>query len=51
MNHRILALLAGLLLAGCASVDSEQAISTARDWSQRVDGQAPQLRLASGQRA
>ena len=50
MNHRILALLAGLLLAGCASVDSEQAIATARDWSQRVDGQAPQLRLDPAQR-
>ncbi len=34
------------VLAGCASVDSEQAIATARDWSQRVDGQAPQLRSA-----
>jgi hypothetical protein len=31
-------------LAGCASVDSDQAIATARDWSQRVDAQAPQLR-------
>ena len=31
-------------LAGCASVDSEQAIATARDWSQRVDAQSPQLR-------
>jgi hypothetical protein len=34
------------VLAGCASVDSEQATATARDWSQRVDGQAPQLRSA-----
>jgi len=32
------------VLAGCASVDSDQAIATARDWSQRVDAQAPQLR-------
>ncbi len=31
-------------LAGCASVDSEQAIAAARDWSQRVDAQSPQLR-------
>ena len=31
-------------LAGCASVDSDQATATARDWSQRVDAQAPQLR-------
>ncbi len=31
-------------LAGCASVDSDQAMATARDWSQRVDAQAPQLR-------
>lgn len=31
------------LLAGCASVDGDQAIATARDWSQRVDAQAPQL--------
>jgi outer membrane protein TolC len=32
------------VLTGCASVDSDQAIATARDWSQRVDDQAPQLR-------
>jgi outer membrane protein TolC len=32
------------VLAGCASVDSDQATATARDWSQRVDAQAPQLR-------
>ena len=32
------------VLAGCASVDSDQAIAAARDWSQRVDAQAPQLR-------
>jgi outer membrane protein TolC len=32
------------VLAGCASVDSDQAIATARDWSLRVDDQAPQLR-------
>ena len=31
-------------LVGCASVDSDQAIATARDWSQRGDAQAPQLR-------
>ncbi len=31
------------VLAGCASVDSDQAIATARDWSQRVDAQAPRL--------
>jgi outer membrane protein TolC len=33
-----------VVLAGCASVDSEQATAAARDWSQRVDAQAPQLR-------
>jgi outer membrane protein TolC len=32
------------VLAGCASVDSNQATATARDWSQRIDGQALQLR-------
>ena len=47
MNLRILALLGSLLLAGCASVDSEQATAAARDWSQRVDAQAPQLRIAA----
>jgi len=49
MTHRTLALLAGLLLAGCASVDSEQAVATARDWSQRVDDQAPQLHIGPAQ--
>jgi len=35
------------VLAGCASVDSEQAVATARDWSQRVDAQTPQLRTTN----
>ena len=39
-----LALLLAAVLAGCASVEREQAIEVARDWSQRVDAQAPQLR-------
>ena len=37
------ALLLVAVLAGCASVEREQAIDVARDWSQRVDAQAPQL--------
>ena len=37
------------VLTGCASVDSDQAIATARDWSQRVDDQAPQLRTGDTQ--
>jgi len=44
---RPLALLAlAAWLVGCASVNSDEAIGTARDWSQRVDADAPQLRLA-----
>lgn len=44
-NRRQLSLaIACAVLAGCASVDSEQATATARDWSQRVDAQVPQLR-------
>jgi hypothetical protein len=39
--------LACATLAGCASVDSNEAIATARDWSQRVDAQAPQLRTGN----
>ena len=49
MTNRLLALAATLLLAGCASVDSEQAIGTARDWSQRIDADAPQLRTSDPQ--
>lgn len=40
---RALALLLAAALAGCASVEPDQAIGSARDWSQRVDAQAPQL--------
>ncbi len=40
---RALAVLLAAWLAGCASVEPEQAIDTARDWSQRVDTQAPHL--------
>jgi hypothetical protein len=32
MTHRILAIAAGLWLAGCASVDSEQGVATAQHW-------------------
>jgi outer membrane protein TolC len=38
-------LLLAAALAGCASIEREQAIEVARDWSQRVDAQAPQLRV------
>jgi len=47
MSYRILAATAGLLLAGCAGVDRDQAIGTARDWSQRVDAGTPQLRAGA----
>lgn len=49
MRHPFLAIVASLALAGCASVEPDQATAAARDWSQRVDAQAPQLREGSAQ--
>lgn len=46
-RRRSLALLAvALTLAGCASVTRDEAIGPVRDWSQRVDADAPQLRAS-----
>ncbi len=50
-RRRSLALLAvALTLAGCASVTRDEAIGPARDWSQRVDADAPQLRASDARR-
>lgn len=51
LRSRPLALLAlAVALAGCASVSRDEAIGPARDWSQRVDADAPQLRDRGVQR-
>jgi hypothetical protein len=39
-----------LTLAGCASVTRDEAIGPVRDWSQRVDAGAPQLRDSHARR-
>jgi len=50
-RRRSLALLAvALTLAGCASVTRDEAIGPVRDWSQRVDADAPQLRASDARR-
>jgi outer membrane protein TolC len=50
-RRRSLALLAvALTLAGCASVTRDEAIGPVRDWSQRVDADAPQLRASGARR-
>ncbi len=50
-RSRPLALLAvALTLAGCASVTRDEAIGPVRDWSQRVDAGAPQLRDSDARR-
>ena len=50
MTHRILAIAAGLWLAGCASVGSEQAVATARTGRSASMRSAPQLCTDESQR-